>query len=301
MARFGTTMLEAAARVGEEVGANAIFINADTLSELKVLKNIDTTKDIILFTRDKDLVKRLDKEAIKERIREVINVPSVSFRRLDQIKLSIIMALATGTISDGDRIVCVTGVPDFMVLDTLLVIDIGREFELITSTEISKGLTGQIKPEVFEAVLGIAIELSHQGREGKPAGTIFVVGDHKKVIQLSRQLIMNPFKGYPEEERNILDRGLHETIKEFSSIDGAFSVREDGVVVAAGLHLDAAVKEGELPQGLGSRHMAAAGITAVTDAIAITVSESTGAVRIFRKGKVLIEIEKPTIKEGYKK
>ena len=47
-----------------------------------------------------------------------------------------------------------------------------------------------------------------------------------------------------------------------------------------------------LPQGLGARHHAAAGITAVTEAIAITVSESTGTVTIFRHGLIVTEIEK---------
>ncbi|MBW2648848.1 MAG: DNA integrity scanning protein DisA nucleotide-binding domain protein, partial [Deltaproteobacteria bacterium] len=43
---------------------------------------------------------------------------------------------------------------------------------------------------------------------------------------------------------------------------------------------------------LGSRHIAAAGITSVTGAIAIAISESTGTVRIFKKGKIFVDIEK---------
>ena len=56
------------------------------------------------------------------------------------------------------------------------------------------------------------------------------------MLQLSRQLVMNPFHGYPEEDRNILDPNLRETIREFSAIDGAFVIRDDGVVMAAGRH-----------------------------------------------------------------
>ena len=47
----------------------------------------------------------------------------------------------------------------------------------------------------------------------------------------------------------------------------------------------------ELPPGLGARLHAAAGITAVTASIAITVSESTGTISIFRGGKMITEIE----------
>jgi DNA integrity scanning protein DisA with diadenylate cyclase activity len=49
----------------------------------------------------------------------------------------------------------------------------------------------------------------------------------------------------------------------------------------------------EIPRGLGARHRSAAAITALTDAVAITVSESTGNVTIFRGGRVIMEIEKP--------
>jgi DNA integrity scanning protein DisA with diadenylate cyclase activity len=138
----------------------------------------------------------------------------------------------------------------------------------------------------------LAIELANQGREGKPVGTIFTLGDHEKVLQLSRQLVINPFRGYPEEERHLLDPNLRETIREFSALDGAFIVRDDGVVMAAGRHLNAALEDEELPRGLGSRHVAAAGITAVTDAVAITISESNGTVRIFKNGSIFMEIEK---------
>ncbi len=66
------------------------------------------------------------------------------------------------------------------------------------------------------------------------------------------------------------------------------------MVLAAGRHLSAALDSTvDLPQGLGSRHVAAAGITSVTKAIAIAISESTGDVRIFKDGAIFMEIEKP--------
>lgn len=80
-------------------------------------------------------------------------------------------------------------------------------------------------------------------------------------------------------------RGIAEDI-------GAFVIREDGVVLAAGRHLATSVEISELPQGLGARHRSAAGITALTNAVAVVISESTGDVRIFSRGKLFMEIEK---------
>ena len=47
-------------------------------------------------------------------------------------------------------------------------------------------------------------------------------------------LILNPFYGYKDEDRNILNPFMDETVKELSSIDGAFIIRGDGVLVFAG-------------------------------------------------------------------
>ena len=113
-------------------------------------------------------------------------------------------------------------------------------------------------------------------------------------MRSSHQAIFNPFKGYPEENRNILDHSLQETIKELSVIDGAFIIRGDGVIESCGTYLKtASQQEFELPQGLGTRHHSAAAITSVTESIAVTISESTGTVSIFRKGVIITEIEKP--------
>jgi DNA integrity scanning protein DisA with diadenylate cyclase activity len=145
---------------------------------------------------------------------------------------------------------------------------------------------------VFQRVLSLAIELAGEGREGKPVGALFVIGDQEAVDKYCHQTIINPFRGYPEEERNVLDETMRETVKEFCSIDGAFVISGKGVIVSAGTTLRTAVSEQELPQGLGSRHAAAAAITASTVSVAITLSESTGTVRVWRRGEMITEIEK---------
>jgi diadenylate cyclase len=91
---------------------------------------------------------------------------------------------------------------------------------------------------------------------------------------------------------NINQPQVKESLKEFSSIDGAFVIREDGVVLAAGRYLNAGYHGEALPQGLGTRHAAAAAITQATNSVALAISESTGRVTIFRGGKILTVIEK---------
>jgi diadenylate cyclase len=279
-------ILHTACTIANAVRAQALFLCSDSAKHVALIEPLLEKTEIVLVTRNPENL-----EEDWPHVKNLLHMPNIDLTRMGQIKLAVLMGLSAGIVSGKDRIVCVTGLPRLHHLDNILVLDLGKEFELLTTNK-GVSMVGSVRPEVFEVVLNLAIELANQGREGKPVGTIFALGDHEKVLQLSRQLVMNPFHGYPEEERHILDPHLRETIREFSAIDGAFVIRDDGVVMAAGRHLNAALEEGDLPRGLGSRHVAGAGITAVTDAVAIAISESDGTVRIFKQGSIFMEIEK---------
>ena len=178
-------------------------------------------------------------------------------------------------------------------IDTVIVLDLGQEIEMFGGST-AEPLPLDIAPAVFQRILTLASELGLEGREGRPVGTLFVLGDSDAVLAQSRQLVINPFHGYPEDERNILDARLEETIKEFSAIDGAFIVRGDGVILSAGRYLAPVARLDEpLAQGLGTRHEAAAAVTLATEALALCVSQSTGTVSIYRRGRLLTDIQKP--------
>ena len=73
-------------------------------------------------------------------------------------------------------------------------------------------------------------------------------------------------------------------------MDGAFVVARDGTVEAACRLIDAPTMGLTLPKGLGTRHWAAAAITAVTKALAVVVSQSNGTVRLFQDGEIILRI-----------
>src|SRR5262249_10773591 len=144
-------------------------------------------------------------------------------------------------------------------------------------------------PEVLGALIGLAVEIAREGREGRSIGTLFTLGDEEAVLMRSRALILNPLEGHPETARHIADPNLRGTLKELAQLDGAFVVSSSGVVLAACRYLDAAASPIELPLGLGSRHIAAAHISSVTQAVGIVVSESA-VVRLFCHGSLIGEI-----------
>lgn len=154
------------------------------------------------------------------------------------------------------------------------------------SAEIEKIIAGtDIKPPVLESTFKIAYEISREGREGKPIGTSFVIGDSKNVLARSRQLVPNPLGGVSPSEKMITDPEFSGTIKEFAQNDGAFVISDDGVVEAGCRQLTADATNVNIPRGHGTRHSSMAAMTMVTKSIGIVVSQSGGKITIIKDGK----------------
>jgi diadenylate cyclase len=282
-------MVETACAIVKKIKSKGVLLYADMIEDYEALAKIGQEKqvDLILAIRDNASFQNANMV-----FKKVLQIPNIPLGRINQIKMAIIQALSKGLVQKGEKWVCLSGISQSKALDNLLILEFGKEFEIISSSDLPV-ISEIAMPEVFDTLLNLALEISVEGKEGrKPIGTIFVLGKHEEVLKFSHPMVINPFQGYPEEERNIMDPRLKETVKEFSSIDGAFIFREDGVILAAGRHLDASGENIEIPLGLGSRHRAAAGITNLTDAMAIVISEETGGVRIFHHGKIFMEIEK---------
>ncbi|MBD3426842.1 MAG: hypothetical protein GF409_06385 [Candidatus Omnitrophica bacterium] len=281
------SVLKKAFELGREIYARAIFIYADVCPDVEKIEEAKEKFDVFLVAKTKKRLKEAEKI-----VHKVLLVPDIPLTRMGQIKIAIMMAVSQNLLRKGEKVICLSGVPRFGFLDTLVVIEVGKEFEMVTSDKIIN-FTKEIDSRVFEEIVRIATEIASEGREGKPVGTTFIVDSSGKVKKNIRQMVLNPFKGYAEEERNILDPRIRDSIKEYAQLDGAFLVRGDGTIEAAGVYLKPDVIPEELPQGWGTRHYSAAAMTYETEAIAVTVSQSTGDVRIFKGGVPIMEIEKP--------
>lgn len=175
-------------------------------------------------------------------------------------------------------------------VDSLSVIHLGEHLERMTAQDLR--VLGDAAPiDVLRAVVDLATEIGREGREGQPVGTILVVGDTRKVLSLSHFQNFNPFRGYSRAERDVRKRDVREQIKEIAKLDGAILIGRDGIAEAACLHLGARGDGVNVRKGFGSRHMAAAGISKQTSAIAFAVSQSSGSVRVFQDGEEVLHIE----------
>ena len=141
-----------------------------------------------------------------------------------------------------------------------------------------------------EEVLQLGVEVAREGREGRKIGTLFVVGDIEETLRRSRPLLLDPLYGHPRELLDVSRPEFRETIKELAQLDGAFLVDADGTFAAACRYIDVDVGSPTyFTPGLGTRHAAAASITATTRSTAIVVSQSS-IVRVYSGGEIRAEI-----------
>ena len=120
---------------------------------------------------------------------------------------------------------------------------------------------------------------------------MFIVGDHRRVLEHSQPSGFDISKGYKRSERSLFDLDVRENLKEIAQMDGAFVIAADGTVESTCRIIDTSPVELTMTAGLGSRHYSGAAISKNTKAIAVVVSESNGTVRIFQDGQIVLRIE----------
>ncbi len=216
-------------------------------------------------------------------------VPIKESARGNDLEFSLLYLLSRTLIDRSELLINLYAQQVGHPIDTLRIVDSGRDLDLRFATQLWE-VAADVNLNVFSRVLQIASQLASEGREGKPVGTLFVIGDPAELSDYTRQMIINPFKGYPPEERNILDPSIEETVKEYARIDGAFIIAPDGTIESAGTYLSGHPGAEELHSGLGARHAAAQGISTVSQATAVAISESTRQISIYRGGRLVMSM-----------
>lgn len=267
-------------KFAEDTDAEAIILFSDVFRQPELLASF-INKRIVLATRAVEIP-----QVLVDKAGGVVRLARGDFSVESAVQLAILSAGARGFLGNGSRIVALCGKKGSDTFDTIRI----ESPRLLVSRIFTKGRTG-VKAEAFERAMQLLVQLSEEGREGKAIGTCIVMGDSEVVREYTQQLTINPFRGYSENERNILDPSLEETIKEFSHLDGAFVISRKGIIQSAGTYLSPPAEiRVDLVSGLGTRHRVAAAMTKATKAVALVLSQSTGKVTVYRGGKEVLAV-----------
>jgi DNA integrity scanning protein DisA with diadenylate cyclase activity/mannitol/fructose-specific phosphotransferase system IIA component (Ntr-type) len=268
-------------RFADEVDAGTLLMFADVLNHPELLETF-VDQRVVLATRGVDLP-----DSIVRRARGVVRLSRGDMAEESAVQLALLAAAARDLLGPQHRAIAICGAPRSDNFDTMRI----EQPRALSSRIFSKASRENVQPEVFERAIQLLLELAEEGREGRAVGTTVVIGDEEAVRGMCQQLTINPFRGYEERERNLLDPALEETFKEFSGLDGAFVVSRAGVIQSAGTYLSPPAEvRVELVSGLGTRHRVAAALTKATRAIALVLSQSSGKITVFSGGKAVLTV-----------
>ncbi|HEY1066582.1 MAG TPA: diadenylate cyclase [Pirellulales bacterium] len=283
------TLFGQALQLGRSVNADALMLLAEANLDWADLKKLAGEYRLVVVGESHKQVDEASKAGLPAVLLALPDRPV--HERLSQAMLE---CVADDILKPGARVVAMYSGFEADVIDSMSLINLGEHLDRLTGRDLRK-LEVNVPLETLRVVVDLALDIGREGREGKPVGTMFVLGDHRKVLEASGPIGFDPVKGYSRRERNLHDRRVREGIKEIAQLDGAFVIASDGTVVAACRRLTPKTSNKTPPvalsKGLGTRHWAAAEITTVTNAVAIAVSETSGTVRIFHNGEIVLRIE----------
>jgi len=289
LVRFGErfkVLWETAVKVADAVSAQAVLLLVEGACDWSRLAKLVDPHKVVLAVDSPALLTEAQQAGFRGVAVELLSAPLY-----DRLGQALLEAVADELLAPGATVVALySGFHPEEAIDSISIIQLEEHLERLSSRELRQ-LETQVPLDTLKLVVDLAVEIGREGREGQPIGTMFIVGDTRKVLAASRPVGFDPVRGYSRAERNLFDPRVREGIKEIAQLDGAIIVSSEGIVEAACRYVDSSAADITLSKGLGARHWAAAAISRATKAIAITVSKSNGTVRIFQNGEVVLRIE----------
>jgi diadenylate cyclase len=279
------TLFGLAVQLTESAGAEAILLLLEGPADWQRLKKMAGDEKVLVAIDSATEV-----EAAAEAGLAAVRLGMSDSPISERLTQSVLEAVADDILGPGSCVVALYSGFDADTIDSVSVLNLDEHLNRLTARDLRQ-LETRVPLDTLKVVVDLAVEIGREGREGKPVGTLLVVGDARKVLSSSHSAGFDPVKGYNRKERNLNDPRVREGIKEIAQMDGAIIVSADGTVEAACRYLDCSAAEVTLSKGLGSRHWAAAAVSRATNAVAVTVSQSNGTVRIFQNGEVVLRVE----------
>ena len=235
-------LLDVAVRLFESTAAEAILLLVDQRLDWSRVRQLASSGPVLVAADEESHLAGAVDHGLKPVTLDVAGLPV--HERLAQALLECVAAEIIG--SDAQVVAVYSGF-EAGTVDSVSLLRLEEHLGQLTSRDL-RNLETKVPLETLKLVVDLAVEIGREGREGKPVGTLFVVGDTRKVIQSSHSAGFDPVRGYGRTERRLTDPRVREGIKEIAQLDGAFVIGPDGRLehvlhkVKPGEHLDLIVK-----------------------------------------------------------
>lgn len=278
-------MVDLASKMRSATTADALLVLVNGPSDWQLLKRRARTYPVLVAGTDREQLAEASEAGLPTVLLESDEAPV-----LEQLSQALLASVADELLLPGSEVVALYCGFEAGGVDSVSHIRLDDHLRRLTARDLRQ-LETSVPLETLRVVVDLALEIGREGREGKHVGTMFVVGDSRKVLEHSHAAGFDPVRGYRRDQRDLKDPRVREAMKEVAVLDGAFIVGGAAIVEKACRLIDAPHANITLSKGLGSRHWAAAAITKISNAVAVVVSESNGTVRLFQKGDVILRVE----------
>ena len=219
--------LDIAIRMYKTAEAEALLVYVDGAPDWEAIKKKSKSCPIIVAADKEKYLAGAEEFGINTVVVELEDSPI-----LERLTHALVESVAADILGTGARVVAIYSGFEEGRIDTLSLIRLEEHLGRLTSRDLRQ-LETSVPLETLKIVVDLAVDIGRDGREGKPVGTMFVVGDQRKVLANSAPTGFDPIKGYSRKERNISDARVREGLREVAQLDGAFVIAPDGTVEAA--------------------------------------------------------------------
>lgn len=267
--------------LADELGIDTLIIQACGRNEVGFLDQARSFQRYIWLSRTPESL-----PVEETATHSVISVPKIA-KGENFLTLGYFLAVVTCKLEFHKQAINLTACENGMINGLRIVIPSSR-LPWLLDNQISS--FESIKtPQTLLMLISVAMRFAHEGREGKPIGTCFIVSSPEDIAPYTWQLILNPCAGYPENVRNIFREDFIEIMRELSALDGAFLVSPNGEVRSSAVFIATQGRPDDgVESGKGARHHSARALTSHTSAIAVVLSESSGEITVYQAGKEIL-------------
>lgn len=286
LTKHNAAMVRLGVHTAETLGADALLLLLDGATDWKKIRETADSKLTLIVAVDSPD----DLEGAAEAGLKPLALNKEKAPLLERLQHALLEAAADELIRPNGEVVTVYSGFQQGRFDSISHMQLDERMRRLSVRDLQR-LDSSVPLKTLKAVVDLAVQIGREGREGKPVGAMFVVGDTRRVLEHAKDSGADPFRGYNKKHRNLMDPRVSEDAKEISQLDGAFVVSADGHIERSRQMLEVAHEDLQMSKGLGARHWAGAAITRKTKAVSVVVSQSTGTVRLYQNGDLVMRIE----------
>ena len=173
-----SVLFELATRLSRGLEAEAILIWATERIDPTLIEWPASGPTVLLATLDLDLVKDASDAGL-----DIVVIDSHEETIFEQIGQALLECIADDLLSPRAGVVVVYSGFESGRLDSISYIELDEHLERLSGRDL-RALGTNVPLDTLRLVVDLAVDIGREGREGKPVGTMLVVGDARKVLVL---------------------------------------------------------------------------------------------------------------------